>query len=190
MKRILFAIVALVASTLSFAGSPVRVTLGSIPALTGKRVFVEFDYSKMVVLDEDSKKTMTIQEFCKLKGEDWVRDMGKDDVAAEDDVREVLGKKLNKVNFVNDKSQADYVLVIKTLTFSYGNPFALKGFMPKDVLGFFVGDFTIKDANGTSVAEMSCKKVNGPGGMTWTQQKRRVYIKVAKVLASALKKAK
>lgn len=190
MKRFLIAFVALFVATLSFAASPIKVKSGSLPSLSGKKVFIEYDYSKMKILDEDSKKTMSIQEFCKLKGEDWVRDMGKDDVDAQDDFKKTLVGKLGKIAFVDDKSAADYILVVNVDTFSYGNPFAFGAFMSKDVQGFFIGSFDIKDANGNKVAELSCNKIQGTGGYNWTMQKCRVYVTVAKALASVLKKAK
>lgn len=190
MKRFLIAFVALFVATLSFAASPIKVESGSLPSLSGKKVFIEYDYSRMKILDEDSKKTMTIDEFCKLKGEDWVRDMGKDDVDAQDDFKKTLADKASKITFVDDKSSADYILVVKVDTFSYGNPFALRAFMSKDVMGFFIGSFDIKETNGNKVAGLSCKKIVGTGGYNWTMQKCRVYVKVAKELASVLKKAK
>lgn len=190
MKKILFTVVALFACVFAFAGSPVKVVSGALPSLEGKKIAIVHDYSKMMILDEDSKKTMTIDAFCEMKGEDWVRDKGKDNVDAEGDFAEVIADKASKITFVTDKSNADYVLIVQPTTFGYGNPFAFKAFLPKDVNGFFEGNFILKTADGSAVAEMNCEKTIGPGGYNWTHQKCNVYKTIAKQLASVLKKAK
>ena len=187
MKKYLLALLTLMVSTVMMAGSPFTVKSGNVPAMKDSKVYVEYDLSKMVVLDEDSKKEMSMHDFCKLKGDDWVRDEGKDDVDAQSTFTEKLGKKA-KFDVVSDKSTADYTIVVQPTKFSYGNPFAFGAFMSNDVKGFMIANIIIKDKSGATVAELAMKKVNPSGqGYNWTHQKCQVYEKAAKELASYLK---
>ena len=191
MKKLIFSIMcAMVATISAVAGSPFKVVDGQLPSLQDKKVFVEYDEKDMMILDEDTKKTMTIEQFCQMKGEDWVRDIHKDDFDAHTAFEKVLFKKA-KFTLVNEKSDADYILVCKPTTFSYGNPHvAVTAFMSNDVFGFFIGEFYIKTPAGATVAKIDCKKIHpsSSGGWSFTAQKCGVYEKVAKELVSFLKK--
>ena len=192
MKKYILSLLVLLVSSVAMAKGPHFVlNSGSLPKLDGKRVFIEYDNSQMIVLDEDSKKEMTIEEFCRMKGDDWVRDMGKDDVDAQSTFEEKLNDKA-KFTIAQDKADADYIMVVKPTKFSYGNPLAFgAGFMSNDVLGFFIGKIILKSASGSQVAEIQVNKITGTGiTYTWTNQKCEVYKQVAKHLASYLKKGK
>lgn len=189
MKKLVLMIIALVATVSTmFAGNKVNVVSGNVNAIQGKNVYVDFDYSKMMILDEDTKKTMTEAQFCQMKGEDWVRDMGKDTQEAEAYFKQQLQKKAKGFNVVSDKADADYVLTCQPTTFSYGNPYAFQAFMSNDVKGFFVGKFIVADKSGNNVAKLDCMKVTGKGGWSWTIQKNKVYIEVANNVAKTLNK--
>lgn len=192
MKKYILALVALTLCLTSFAKSPIRVTSGSPSVVKGKTVFVEFDNKGAIIVDEDTKKSMSIEEFCQMKGGEWIQDMGKDDVEALEEINETLSDKAKSFSVTYDKSAADYILVVRTDTFSYGNPLAFgAAFLPKDALGFFIGKFIIKTPSGDTVCEMSCEKVNADGiTYTWTKQKRRIYFLATKELASVLNKGK
>ena len=188
MKKFVFTLIALVASTMSmFAGSKVTFVSGDASSINDKKVYIEYDYSKMQILDEDSKNTMSELEFCKMKGEDWVRDMGKDTKEAENWFFKTMKKKAKGFTVVDDKSQADVVLTLQPTTFSYGNPYAYSAFMSNDVKGFFVGQAYLTTKDNQSVAQLDIAKLCGDGGLSWTIQKNKVYIKVAEALAKAMK---
>ncbi|MCQ2147730.1 MAG: hypothetical protein MJZ16_09465 [Bacteroidales bacterium] len=192
MKKYILSLIVLTISVVSFAKSPIRVVSGSPSVVKGKTVFVEFDNKDAVIVDEDTKKSMTIEEFCQMKGGEWVQDMGKDDVEALEEINETLSNKAKSFNVTYNKSTADYILVVRTDTFSYGNPLAFgAAFLPKDALGFFIGKFIIKTPSGETVCELACEKVNADGiTYTWTKQKRRIYMLATKELASVLNKGK
>ena len=190
MKKYLFTMLAAVLCTTAFAKDPIKTTSGNPAVIQGKKIYVTIDNSTTIIVDEDSKKEMSIEEFCKMQGGDWLKDMGKDDVEALEEFNMTLSDKSKKFEVVSNKADADYILVCKADKFSYGNPFAFSGFMSNDTNGFFIGRFFIQTPSGETVAEMSCSKITADNTlMSWTRQKRYVYQFVAKRLASFLNKA-
>jgi len=194
MKKILLTLFALVVVFTASARHDVELKSGSLKSLQGKSIYIAFDYSKMMIYDEDTQKTMTETEFCQMKGEDWVRDQGKDTEEAEAYFIKTMKEKATTVNIVEDASAADFVVTVIPHIFSYGNPnplAAFKSILLKTIDGFFTGEIIVTDKDGNDVAKLYGEKIMGEEPRhSWTIAKNYVYINTAKSFIKSLKKAK
>lgn len=197
MKKLVFTIIATLIGVAAFAKSSITLTGGDLKGinLEGKNILIKFDYKKCKIFDEDTKKIMTEKEFCAMKGKDWVRDLGKDHVAAEASFSQAFAHKNKSLNVVTSKKQANYTIVYHITLFCYGNPVSgmiAGSFAGKNAKGFAEGWFEVIDnKSGKTVARLEHKRIYGSNFATsWSQKREFVYISVSKTLAKYLAKIK
>lgn len=196
MKKIVTLVLFICLTLMAEAGCDVRLKSGSVPSINvrGVTIYMEFDYSADRIFDENTGAIMTEHEFCVMKGDDWVKDEGKDHAEAERSFSEQLNKQHLKVVAVSSREEARYTIVWHIDLFCYGNPPVLIAapFYANKVKGFAEGRFDIIDnATGQVVATLSQARTYGSEyGYSWSIQREYIYDNVAKELAKFLKKAK
>ena len=194
MKRIVFLLL-LVVSVTAFAGSPIKLISGSVNGMNKKNVTIimQFDYSNCKIFDEDTEITFEPDDFYAMKGDDWVRDKGKDIPEAERSFSETFNEESDNIVAVYKPELATYTIVYKMDLFCYGNPVATMvagPFTPQNAKGFACGTFDIID-NSTNevVATLSSDRIFGSiFAATWSIKREYVYDNVAEELAEFFNK--
>ena len=190
MKRVFFLLLLALSVSAAFAGSPIKLISGSVNGMNKQTVtiFMEFDYSDCKIFDEDTEVTFEPDDFYAMKGDDWVRDKGKDIPEAEKSFSETFNEESDNIVAVYKRELATYTIVYKMDLFCYGNPVAtmIAGpFTPKNARGFALGTFDVID-NSTNevVAKLSSDRIYGAiYAATWSIKREYVYDNVAEELA-------
>lgn len=100
-----------------FAKADVTLKSGSLAKLktSKEKVYVVWDYSHATLEGRD------VKTFLKEKGPDWERDYKKELERAEVNFMERFNDKTKSVTVTNNKSEADYTIVVEVKDFRYGS---------------------------------------------------------------------
>ena len=169
-----------------FAKADVTLKSGSLAKLktSKEKVFVIWDYSHATLEGRD------VKTFLKEKGPDWERDYKKELEHAEVNFMERFNDKTKSVTVTNNKSEADYTIVVEVKDFRYGSTGA------SVMIGFGAGDAHMNAL--MNIYEKNVKQpfavidVDGVPGAGYGNEKRRVetYRELAEQVVKLIKKAK
>ena len=205
-----FIVMAAAVSEVAFAGDDIKVASGDASVLmqSGK-AYVEFDYSKTMVVEYDGKKIdkkekqQKLADYLKSRGDDFVRDWEKDQPDAYRfmyaQIRK-LGKKggleFDKEDITNS-TNADYKLRVVVDYLDWGNSAAAivswgVGFMSSKAGGMVMSGkvevVNVRTGKVECVIDVPFLKTQS--GETDTMRLRSLYMELGKAIVSIAKKAK
>lgn len=193
MKRLISLALSLVAAVLVYAGNPVSVKAGKPTVFNVvERCTMTVDYSKTKV--SDKKGELSIDEYLKSRGEDFVKDWPNDKVKALEYFKVRFNKKFKKgLQIVSNADDAKYKMILHVDRLDMGNGGSMFIPMASSKAGGVIlnGTLDVIDVKaGKYVCRLRLDDVKGTGHVSETVRLGLCYFELATYIYKLAKKEK